>query len=204
MSDLTGPGAQALTGPAPSMLIMKKYPIIIALCALLIGCATGYHKLTPLSLTGGFKEKDLGRNVWRVTFSANGYTTRETAQCFWLYRCAELALQKGFQGFEILSDIRLAQSVPAEKAFRSDESDIQQAVFVPIMIPMDESYKPNIEADIVLLKGPIKAHPPKVFDAAKLKAALEPHLEKPMKSGGNVKPHVHDYLLPEHTLGTST
>jgi hypothetical protein len=183
---------------------MKTYPIIIASCALLAGCATGYHKLTPLALTGGFKEKDLGRNVWRMTFSANGYTTRETAQCFWLYRCAELTLEKGFDGFEVLSDIRLAQSVPVEKAFGSNESEIQQAVFVPIIIPMDESYKPNIEGDIVLLKGPTNARPPKVFDARKLKAALRPHVEKPMKSGGNVKPHVHDYLLPEHKLGSST
>jgi hypothetical protein len=163
----------------------------------------GLPQTHPLSLTGGFKEKNLGRNVWRVTFSANGYTTRETAQCFWLYRCAELTLEKGFDGFEILSDIRLAHSVPAEKAFSSNESEIQQAVFVPIMIPMDESYKPNIEADIVLLKkSDIKGRPPKVFDARNLKAELAPHVEKPMKSGGNVKPHVHDYLLPEHKLGT--
>ena len=184
---------------------MKMNRIIVILTALLLGsCATGYQKSGVFTLTGGFKDKDLGRNVWRVTFSANGYTTRETAQCFWLYRCAELTLEKGFDGFEVLSDIRLAQSVPAEKAFGSNESEIQQAVFVPIMIPMDESYKPNIEGDIVLLKGPINARPPKVFDARKLKAALKPHVEKPMKSGGNVKPHVHDYLLPEHKLGTST
>lgn len=181
---------------------MKIIQPLIVSSILLAGCATGYHKLTPLSLTGGFKEKDLGRNVWRVTFTANGYTTRETAQTFWLYRCSELALEKGFQGFEILSDIRLAQSVPPNKVLASDELDIQPAVFVPIMIPMDESYKPNIEGDVVLLKGPIKAHPPKVFDAAKLKAALQPHVEQPMKSGGNVKPHVHDYLL-EKKLGTS-
>jgi hypothetical protein len=181
---------------------MKISRVLIVFCLGLAGCATGYHKLTPLSLTGGFKEKDLGRNVWRVTFSANGYTTRETAQTFWLYRCSELALEKGFQGFEILSDIRLTQSVPADKVFGSDESEVQPAVFVPIMIPMDESYKPNIEGDIVLLKAPIKAHPPKVFNAAKLKAALQPHVEKPMKSGGNVKPHVHDYLL-DKKLGTS-
>lgn len=176
---------------------------ILILCALLAGCATGYQKSTAFTLTGGFKDKDLGKNVCRVSFSANGYTSRETAQCFWLYRCAELTLEKGFNGFEILSDIRLAQSLSPEKTFGVEESEIQQAVFVPIYIPMDESNKPFIEADILMIKGKINARPPRVFDARKLKAALAPHVEEPIKSHKNVKPHVHDYLLPERKLGGS-
>jgi hypothetical protein len=182
---------------------MKRHRTILVLCALLAGCATGYQKQTYFTVTGGFKEKDLGKNVYRVSFGANGYTTAETTQCFWLYRCAELTLEKGFDGFEILSDIRLAQSLSPEKVFGVEASEVQPAVFVPIYIPTDEGNKPHIEADILLLKSPIKAHPPKVFDARKLKNALAPHVQEPMKSRGNVKPHIHDYLFPDRKLGRS-
>lgn len=183
---------------------MKK-PIILTLLLVALlnagGCATGYQKATAFSITGGFRETDLGRNVHRVSFSANGYTTAETAQCFWLYRCAELTLEKGFDGFEILSDIRLTRTVSPYEAFGLPEPKYHQAQYYPIFIPMETANKPYFEADILLLKGEdVRPSPPKVFDARALKAALEPHVAEPMKSRGNVKPHIHDYLLPEDKL----
>ena len=48
----------------------------------------------------------------RVRFVGNGFTTRETAQVYWLNRCAELAADKGFAGFEILSDIHFVMQRP--------------------------------------------------------------------------------------------
>jgi hypothetical protein len=68
----------------------------------LAACATQY---TPEGLTGGFDITELGQDVYRVKFSGNGYTTRETVQVYWLYRNAELDLEKGYAGFEILSNI---------------------------------------------------------------------------------------------------
>jgi hypothetical protein len=183
---------------------MKKLPCIlplVALCVILSGCATAYQKLTPFAYTGGYNDKDLGRDVYRVSFSANGFTSRETAQCYWLYRCAELTLEKGFDGFQILSNIQLTEVQTPEEAFGTG-THIQPAtyIYVPVYTPSDDSFKPYIEADIHLLKGPVASQPPKIFDARKLKNALEPHVAEPMKSDGNVEPHVHDYLLPEGTL----
>lgn len=177
-------------------------PLLLAGAALLGGCATGYQKATAFSFTGGFREADLGRNVHRVAFSANGYTTAETAQCFWLYRCAELALEQGATGFEILSDIRLVRSLPPHEAFGLGPT-VELAQYYPIFIPMDNMNKPYIEADVLLLFESVTPNPPKVFDARLLKAALEPHVAEPMKKRGNVKPHVHDYLLPPNKLGGS-
>ncbi|MFT3830099.1 MAG: hypothetical protein QM691_10390 [Opitutaceae bacterium] len=180
-----------------------KYPllIVITVSALLLlnGCATGYGRLNAFSFTGGFSDKSLGKDVWRVEFSGNGYTTSETAQCFWLYRCAELTLEQGFDGFEILSDIRLTQKLPPEEVF-GERDAVRPAQYYPIFIPMDDSGKPYIQADIILRKGEINAAPPRVFDARKLKSALAPHVEGPIKSGGNVKAHIHDYLLPKEKL----
>lgn len=181
----------------------RKYSILVSAAAVALllfsGCTTGYNRMNAFSITGGFSDKALGKDVWRVEFSGNGYTTSETAQCFWLYRCAELTLEQGFDGFEILSDIRLTQMVPAEAVFAEGDG-LRPVQYYPIFIPMDNSGKPYIQADILLRKGEIDATPPRVFDAHKLKEALGPHVEGPMKSGGNVKAHVHEYLLSKEKL----
>ena len=182
---------------------MKRIAIVFSVTSaalLLAGCATGYKRMNAFSISGGFTDKDLGKDVWRVEFSGNGYTTSETAQCFWLYRCAELTLEKGFDGFEILSDVRLTQTLPPEQAFGPGDLRARPVQYYPIFIPTDDSGKPYIQADILLLKGEVTSEPPKRFDAHRLKAALAPHVEKPIKSGGNVDPHIHEYLLPEGKL----
>lgn len=170
----------------------------LLLGVLLSGCATGYQKATAFTLTGGYQEKDLGQNVYRVTFGANGYTSQETTQSFWLYRCAQLTLEKGFDGFEILSDIRLVKAVSPYEAFGIQEPTFQPAQYYPVIVPMYDIAKPYIEADILLLKsGDFTASPPRIFDARKLISALEPHVAEPIKGRGNVKPHIHEYLMPE-------
>ena len=69
-----------------------------------------------------------------------------------------------------------------------------QMLFIPIP---DDSRKALLIADIRLLKGPIKAAPPKVFDARELQAALDPYVKAEKKcSEGNVCPHIKRYLLP--------
>lgn len=77
--------------------------MLAAAAAMLTSCATPYQQS---GLTGGADVRELRPDVYRVTFQGNGYTTRETVQVYWLNRCAELALEKGFAGFEILSDVR--------------------------------------------------------------------------------------------------
>ena len=178
---------------------IKPLLLILALiaCAQLSGCVTSYQKLTAFGFSGGYSDEDLGRDVYRIRFAANGFTSYETAQCFWLYRCAELTLQRGFQGFEILSDIRLSE-IKRPKDLIGVSDRIQPAFFIPLIIPIPSgrSNKPLIIGDIHLLKAPIEAAPPRIFDARMLKDALEPFLSEPIKSGGNVKPHIHEYLLP--------
>lgn len=76
--------------------------LAIAACVL-ASCATPY---APSGFLGGFDTKELREDVYRISFSGNGYTTTETAQTYWLYQCAELTLSKGYYGFEILSDMK--------------------------------------------------------------------------------------------------
>jgi hypothetical protein len=69
--------------------------MIAAIAASLASCATPY---TEQGLIGGFDVKELRPDVYRVSFQGNGFTTRESVQVYWLYRCAQLALDKGLYG----------------------------------------------------------------------------------------------------------
>lgn len=157
-----------------------------ALAVVLVsGCATTYQ---TAGVTGGYKDRHIAEDVYRVYFGANGFATRETAQTYWLYRASELTLEKGFDGFEILSPIALGLAEP--------KSPFVTVQF--IYVPIDSAPKPFLEADIRLLKGPIKVNPPKVFDARLLKADLDPFVKGEKKcDGGNVCPHIKKYLQPQ-------
>ena len=89
---------------------MLRVLMMAAMAVTLASCATPYQEQ---SFTGGFTVKELRPDVVRVHFGGNGYTTRETVQAYWLNRCAELALEKGFAGFEILSDMQFVRLRPS-------------------------------------------------------------------------------------------
>lgn len=149
--------------------------LLASLAALgLAACASTYD---PESMTGGFSEEELTPTVWYVTYAGNGYTTNETVQTYWLYRAAELTLSKGYDGFSIVSArdrVSLGPSV--------DEL-------------VDEGLvgKPWISTAILMLKHPLQERPGITFDAAAVKSYLGPYVEGE-KCGGNVCPHVPEYL----------
>jgi hypothetical protein len=159
---------------------MRKLLLMLVLLAA-AGCATGYQER---NITGGYEETEVRAGVWRVVFAGNGYVTRETVQTYWLYRCAELTLAKGYDGFEVISGVDLA-SLPAAEG---------EGRLVPVQAPLVE--KPFMAGTIKLAKAPLIARPPRLFDARKLKEKLEP-LVKGKACGSNVCPHFHGYLLPD-------
>ena len=157
----------------------------------LSACATPYQQAGFLNWEdGGFRVVQLRdaaqkpmEDRWRIQFDGNQNTTLETVRTYGLYRCATLALEKGFDGFEVipLAQMSLAPAAPGfQKA---------QFIFIPVRIP-------RFAAEIRLLKKPFVANPPQIFDAAALKAALEPHVTGEKCEGGNVCPHTPDYLQP--------
>lgn len=174
---------------------------VVITCAFLVvaGCATDYQKN---GLTGGFAEKQLDGNIWRVGFSGNGYTNYETVQTYWLYHCAELALANGHSGFEILSNIQLTLSLPVD-ALRAPGEPMQPAAFVYVPISVPNSPKPSIIADIRFLDGDVVDNVPKRFNAAHLKDKLDPIVHAKNKCDmGNVCPHVHDYVYGQQPSGS--
>lgn len=66
------------------------------------GCATPYQKVTMMTITGGYYDKELPNGEYKVGFGGNGYTSTTTAMDYALLRCSELTLEKGKKYFEIV------------------------------------------------------------------------------------------------------
>ena len=165
---------------------MKRTYILLLAAGLLCSCATAYQQL---GTTGGYVTKHLEEKIYRITFSGNGHTTRESIQTYWLYRCAEFTLEQGYKGFQVLSNLHFVRG---------------RGIGIPRLLPVQivivplpgGGANPVFEGDIRLLQTPFEPTPPKVFDAAALKEALEPYVKGAKCSKNNVCPHAHKYLYP--------
>jgi hypothetical protein len=170
---------------------------IVCASAGLTSCATNYG---AMSMTGGYKDTELEPGIWRVGFYGNGYTTSESVQTYWLYHCAQLALEKGYDGFETVKLLKFSRTE------RFDRADIVRVrggggghggghyvsggYYSYSLAP-----KPYIVQDIRLLRKPFTPVPGRSFDAAALRETLDP-IVNGKKCSGNVCPHVHRYLYP--------
>jgi len=75
--------------------------VFILLSLLLTGCATSYQ---PHAYSGGYSEKKLSENVYRVSFSGNGYTPLKRATNLSLLRTAEVTIEAGYNYFVLLDE----------------------------------------------------------------------------------------------------
>lgn len=79
---------------------MSRVVCTIATLFILAGCAapTAY---APVADRYGYAEQQLEDNRYRVTFSGNTLTERETVENYLLYRAAELTRGRGYDYFEL-------------------------------------------------------------------------------------------------------
>jgi hypothetical protein len=135
------------------------FAAVVAMAASLGGCladtATGYR---PESLAGGFDDARIDDTSWRVGFSGNSFVAFETAETYFLYRSAEVALANGRDGFAIV---------------RKSERQ-------------DERAKPRVEGVIQLLSGPVAAKAAQRFDARQVIDSLRPFVTGPKCNLGNI------------------
>lgn len=86
----------------------KKILVLAAALAVTTGLAacetpTPYQPKAPgQSTSGGYSDARLEADRWRVTFSGNSMTSRETVEAYLLFRAAELTTQQGFDWFSIV------------------------------------------------------------------------------------------------------
>jgi len=78
--------------------------LALLLPLLLVACATAtpyQPNLSGQQVSGGYSEKYLGQNRYRVWFAGNTLTSRDTVEGYLLYRSAELTVQSGYDWFRI-------------------------------------------------------------------------------------------------------
>jgi hypothetical protein len=106
--------------------------------ASLTSCATGYQ---ASGFTGGYTEKRITDSAYVVTFGGNGFATKDRVYYFWMYRCAELTLEKGYSIFSIRSNqstgLNQASSSIRPAVYNPAEGSplIKTAASVPIFVP---------------------------------------------------------------------
>jgi hypothetical protein len=116
---------------------MFRILLVAAVAVGLASCATPYAQQ---GITGGFDVQELRPDVFRVSFGGNGFTTKETVQVYWLYRCAQLAIEKGFGGFEILSDMQFSmRRAPEDDRDRPRLSSAVASLRTSIPVSADEA-----------------------------------------------------------------
>lgn len=98
---------------------MKKILGVFACVVFLGACATAYQ---PFQLfgTGGYMEEPVGVEGYRVSYHGNHITSMETLNTLLLYRCAELTIQQGYDGFRITKGYG-HQPISAMGGFRTVE-----------------------------------------------------------------------------------
>ena len=80
---------------------MRSFVFTAFLSIFLFGCATSYQSS---GFSGGYSETWLAEDAVKVSFNGNGYTGGERASDFSLLRVAEIAAQRGYSYFVLLSE----------------------------------------------------------------------------------------------------
>lgn len=161
---------------------------------LLAGCVTTYQ---PRGATGGFEDRPVGENRYYVEFYGNGNTTRDTVMAYWLHRCAELTVQKGFDHFVLISktpppgaSLHGAGVVTAGGSDGRPEPDAivraKGATYVPIYVPGGTITTWSARGVIEMSKGYIVREGRPTFDARELLARLGPAVRQASAAGTNV------------------
>lgn len=90
--------------------------VLVAAVVLLAACETA-TTYSPASRPGGtgYTDQQLSGNRWRVTFTGNAATPRETVENYLLLRAAEVTLKAGYRWF--LFDTR---NTEAQTTYQSD------------------------------------------------------------------------------------
>ena len=83
---------------------MTKLLSLLLLGAFLAGCATPYQRQG--FFIAGYSERQLGENIFQVSFHGNQNTGRERASDFALLRSAEVTTENGFRYFIVVEWVK--------------------------------------------------------------------------------------------------
>ena len=176
---------------------LLRYALPLALAV----CATGYQ---AHGITGGYSERRISDSAYDATFNGNGFASHDRVYNFWLYRCAELTLSRGYALFSARTDQASAQRAldgtqtrPA--VYRGPEgAALTNAVFVPMFIPERAPTEWVISSTVLMYKAPLAPEVIWALDAQKIRNALKPYIEHNGEGPEPDKDEVFDTALLAH------
>ncbi len=133
----------------------------------------------------GYSELRLESNRYKVSFSGNSSTSRQTVENYLLYRAAEVTLQNGYDYFvqaDANTDAQTSYSQTYSGGFGgyggywSPFYGPGVGIGASSSIPRTEY---EAQASILVFKGQKPADNYKAFDAREIKANLEPLIARP-------------------------
>jgi hypothetical protein len=158
----------------------KNALVVLAAVLALASCATGYE---PRSYRGGYQDRQLSESRYYVEFFGNGNTTRDTVFGFWLNRCAELTLEKGYDYFVYISkEPRTAEASP--DIVRTAGKGAPSYVYVPGATGVITRW--SARGTIEMRRGEADPYDPRQQNARALMAKLAPLMQQARDNGGNI------------------
>jgi hypothetical protein len=170
---------------------------LLSACALLLAGCLGPTPYQVRQVNGGYGEREAGTDRWYVEFYGNGFTARDTVLVYWMYRCAELTVQKGYDYFILIeggSATVSALEIPYRQALDEDSEQGFTTVrvkgggftYVPIYTP-GAAARPawSARGTIQMFKG--SPNPDEqAFVAKPLMDKLGPAVRQASQAGTNV------------------
>lgn len=155
----------------------------LALCVGLSACAT-VTPYQPLTQGQGYAEQKLEDTRYRVSFSGNDLTPRQTVENYLLFRAAELTLEQGHDYFILLSpstetETRYTQNVNLLGSYGVygwyPRSYLGAGVSTSVPTTQYEA-----QAYVLMRSGKKPPRDDRAFDARQIKKNLEPQILRPV------------------------
>lgn len=160
--------------------------IVPSLALALTACVTA-TPYQPVQNGVGYAEQRLETNRYKITFSGNASTPKQTVENYLLYRSAEVTLQNGYDYFVLVqqdTDAETSYSQTFSGGFGSyywyPYAGRGLSTSAGTSVPRTEY---QAQANILVFKGPKPADDPKAFDARDLKSNLEATIVRPVPKG---------------------
>lgn len=83
-----------------SRAVGSRGALLGAFALLMAACAPTPYR--PQTLEGGYADTRVNVDTFNVVFQGNAQTSRQTAETYALYRCAELTVESGFDYFVVI------------------------------------------------------------------------------------------------------
>ncbi len=109
---------------------MKQPWKMIVLLFFIVGCirATPYQKMSQGSSCCGYKDQHLKGNIYKVTFTGNVMTARETVTKYAYQRAGEVCKENGYRNYKILSEVQGGNTDEVNAAYDIQSADVELRV----------------------------------------------------------------------------